>query len=300
MTFDLSMPRERKGAIGCFVLMLALSLAPMPTLAQERWQAAEESAEAALPAPRGETSIVSASMACAEQNWSFSLATEMATIEPGESGVALQIDSNVIAAQASLTAERIEIAVPFETLDPLKRGIGLTFQFEREAWDEAFGQPRFSLIGSRAAITAMEETCSPPDMSAYRALTFSPFSSYMAVARDLREDDIAQFRLATSSEPELTVAMAEFGAGRRVLFTRLCGSSWYFGRTGCNVTGFSPAEEDDEWRVVYDSEGASLHIDHASDEFGWPDLVTLPLRARGEPSVWYWSGDGYRLRDGGR
>lgn len=270
----------------------------MPVLAQERWQAAEESAESALPAPRGETTIVSASMACAEQNWSFSLTLDSAAIEPGDSGVVLQLDSNAIAAQASLSADRIDIAVPFEILDPLKRGIGLTFQFEREEWDEAFGQPRFSLIGSRAAITAMEETCSPPDMSAYRALTFSPFSSYMAVAQGLREDDIAQFRLATSSEPELSVAMAEFGAGRRVLFTRLCGSSWYFGRTGCNVTGFGPGTGEDEWRIVYDSEGAMVYVDHSSDQYGWPDLVTLPLRARGEPSVWRWSGDGYRLRRG--
>ncbi len=141
----------------------------------------------------------------------------------------------------------------------------------------------------------MEEACTPPDMSAYRALTFSPFSSYMAVARGLREDDIAQFRLATSSEPELTVAMAEFGNGRRALFTRLCGSSWYFGRTGCNVTGFGPAEEEDEWRVVYDSEGAALYIDHASDEYGWPDLVTLPLRGQGKASTWRWRGSQYWL-----
>lgn len=295
MTFNPWIVLERKGAIGSLVLALALSLASMPALSQERWQAAEERAEALLPAPQGETSTLSARMVCAEQKWSFSLTTEMSEIEPGEGAVDLRIDGNTIPTQATFSADGLEISVPFETLDTLKRGIGLTLLFEREAWAAALGQPRFSLIGSRAAITAMEETCSPPDMSAYRALTFSPFSSYMAVARSLREDDIAQFRLATASEPELAAAMAEFGNGRRVLFTRLCGSSWYFGRTGCNVTGFGPGTDAEEWRIVYDSEGVSLHINHASDEYGWPDLVTLPLRGQGEASTWRWRGSQYRL-----
>jgi hypothetical protein len=132
-------------------------------------------------------------------------------------------------------------------------------------------------------------------MSAYRGVTFTPFSSYMALAKRLREDDLGQFRLATSSEPELTAAMAEFGDGRRVLFTRICGSSWYFGRSGCNIAGFAPDRGENEWRLVYDTEGVLLHIDDSSDEYGWPDLVTLPLRARGEASTWRWQGSHYRL-----
>ncbi|MGY6708031.1 MAG: hypothetical protein ACXIVF_06855 [Rhizobiaceae bacterium] len=274
---------------------LALLLGALPALAQERWQAEEERAEARLPAPQGETSIVSARLVCAEQSWSFFLTTDTSEVGSRQGTVELRVDGNETPTQATFSEEGLEISVPFETLDPLKRGIGLTFRFEREDWAEAFGQPRFSLIGSRVAITAMEDTCTPPDMSAYRALTFSPFSSYMAVARELREDDIAQFRLATTAEPELAVAMAEFGNGRRVLFTRLCGSSWYFGRTGCNVTGFAPGTDEEEWRIVYDSEGVSLHIDHASDEYGWSDLVTLPLRGQGEASTWRWRGSQYRL-----
>ena len=275
-------------------------LLPPVAAAQERWQAAEDRAEAALPAPQGETVVASARMICAEQRWSFELATEEADATLAEEGEAeIRVDSAAFAAQAAFVPGRVEVAVPLEALDPLKRGMGLSFRFDGESTQATFGDPQFSLAGSRIAITAMEDICSRPDMSAYRALTFSPYSSYIGLARRLREEDMAQFRLATSSEPELTVAMAEFGSGRRVLFTRLCGSSWYFGQTGCNVTGFAPGSGEEEWQIVYDTEGVALHVDHAHDEYGWPDLVTLPLRGRGEASRWRWRGAGYGLVDGG-
>ncbi len=114
-------------------LALALSLAPTPAMAQERWQAAEESAEAALPAPQGQTSILAARMVCAEQNWSFSLSTGETAIEPGGGEVELRIDGNTTPTQATISANHIEIAVPFETLDPLKRGVTLTFRFDHAA-----------------------------------------------------------------------------------------------------------------------------------------------------------------------
>lgn len=271
-----------------------LLLWPQTAPAQERWQAAEDRAEAALPMPQGETVIASARMVCAQQRWSFELATAEAGAAPEDGAAQIRVDGTAFGTQATFTPGRIDVTVPIEALDPLKRGIGLTFRFDGEAAGEAFGSPQFSLAGSRIAITAIEDICSRPDMSAYRALTFSPFSSYMGLARGLREEDIAQFRLATSSEPELTVAMAEFGNGRRVLFTRLCGSSWYFGRSGCSVTGFAPDTGDQEWRVVYETEGVALYVDHAHDEYGWPDLVTLPLRGRGEVATWRWRGSEYR------
>ena len=286
--------RSTSGKTGPTAMLCALLFLLPQAAAQERWQAEEDRAEASIPVPRNETNIASARMVCAEQRWAFELSTQEAGATLAEEEAEIRVDGTAFAAQAAFAPGRVEVAVPFEALDPLKRGIGLTIRFEDEAAQAAFGSLQFSLAGSRLAITAMEDICSRPDMSAYRALTFSPFSSHMGLARRLREEDMARFRLATSSEPELTVAMAEFGNGRRVLFTRLCGSSWYFGRTGCNVTGFAPGTGDDEWLVVYDSEGVLVHVDHAHDEYGWPDLVTLPLRGRGEASRWRWSGSQYR------
>jgi hypothetical protein len=264
-----------------------------PAGAQERWLAQEDRAEAILPGPSGTDAVISATMICAEQRWSFRLAFD-GEVEPRAGAAVLTVDRSAFETQADLSGGELVVDVPFEALEPLKRGLRLTVALE-EATDSDAGEATFSLIGSRVAITAMEEICSRPDMSAYRQLTFTPYSSYMGLARQLRQDDMRQFRLATSSEPELTVAMGEFGDGRRVLFTKLCGSSWYFGRSGCNLTGFAPDHGQEGWRVVYDTEGVALHIDDTSDEYGWPDLVTLPLRASGEASTWRWQGSRYGL-----
>jgi hypothetical protein len=90
--------------------------------------------------------------------------------------------------------------------------------------------------------------------------------------------------------------MAEFDDGRRVLFTRLCGSSWYYGASGCNITGFAPDAKGDGWRVVYDSENVHLHTDPRAVTDGWPDIVTLPVRTGGAGLVWRWDGKAYALK----
>jgi len=133
-------------------------------------------------------------------------------------------------------------------------------------------------------------------MSAYTPVTFTPYSSYTKLGRELREEDIKGFRVSTASEPELTVAMAEFDGGRRVLFTRLCGSSWYYGASGCNITGFAPAGEGDGWRAVYDTENVHLYTDSRAVTDGWPDIVTLPARNQGVGLIWRWDGKAYALK----
>src|SRR5690606_14133773 len=138
-------------------------------------------------------------------------------------------------------------------------------------------------------------------------------SSYLNLARDLRKDDIDAFALATMSQPAIDAAMAEFGEGRRVLFTRMCGSSWYFGTSGCNITGFAPepARPADEGAgdgqpeapgegppsggVVYDTENVHIYLEHRSLSDGWPDLATLPARGEAPARLWRWSGQAYRL-----
>jgi hypothetical protein len=284
---------RRPSALLWWAIAAGVFLPHQPVAAQERWAQEKEQAIAALPSPQGTSAVAGGSMICAEQRWSFQLDLGGEAKATG-GAMTLFVDGNEFATESEAAPGRIEITVPFEALEPLKRGLRLTFSFGEED-AAALGAPDFSLIGSRAAMTAMEDVCSRPDMSAYRPITFTPFSSYLGLAKQLRETDIDQFRLATSSEPELTAAMAEFGDGRRVLFTRLCGSSWYFGRSGCNVTGFAPDSGDREWRIAYDTEGVLIYIDHENDEFGWPDLITLPARAGGIASTWRWQGASYRL-----
>lgn len=269
------------------------TLAPlaMPQAAAQgagRWAAHETDARAILPAAQGETKVTAATLACEAQHWRLDLA--LAEGAPSAAGEAVvEVDKRAFEAKAAPAGGGLTLALPRAAIGPLKDGLRMRLAFDA-------GEAIFPLRGSRIAIAAVEERCSLRDMSAYTPVTFTPFSSYMKLARELRKDDIAGFRLSTASEPALVAAMAEFDGGRRVLFTRLCGSSWYYGASGCNVTGFAPDADGDGWRVVYDTENVHLHTDPGALTDGWPDIVTLPARAPGPGLVWRWDGNAYALK----
>src|SRR5690606_16027505 len=90
-------------------------------------------------------------------------------------------------------------------------------------------------------------------------------------------------------------------AERRLLFAELCGSTWYYGISGCGLAGFAPvAGEDPEtpqgWRLVYESEGVFLYLDPNTSVGGWPVLVSLPMKAGDEETRWLWNGDAYEAQ----
>ncbi len=259
--------------------------------AQDRWAADDVTARAVLPAPSGNGTVTGATMLCSEQRFSLLLALDGATA--AEEAATLSVDRRDFATMAAPDEQGLNVAVPAEAIEPLKLGRLMRLAVAGEL-GERLGAQEFSLAGSRVALTAMEEICSRPDMSAYQAVTFTPYSSYGGLARELRDADIVAFRRSTASEPVLTVAMVEMGERRRVLFTRLCGSSWYYGVSGCNVTGFS-TDQFGDWRAVYDSEGVQLHLDWSHLSEGRPNLVTLPLRGRGDPIHWRWDGRRYGI-----
>lgn len=243
----------------------------------DRWAADETEARATLPAA-GDTN---ATLSCAAQRWTlaFPLAADLA-VDDGL--VVMTVDGRPFELSAVLDDGSLSLRIPREALEPLRNGLRMELAFSG-ALESAVGTPSFPLRGSKLAISAVEERCTLRDMSAYQPLTFTPFSSYLNLARTLREDDIKAFERATASQPQLTVAMSELDEGRRLLFTRLCGSSWYYGLSGCNITGFAPqadtvaegdAETETTWRVVYDTENVLLHLDPKSQSHGWPDLVT--------------------------
>ena len=260
----------------------------------DRWAAHESEARAILPAALGETKVTGATLSCAAQRWRLDLALAGDTA-PAAGDAVIDIDKRAFEAKATPADGGLALALPRAAIEPLKAGIRMTLSLAGGP-GEAAGEAAFPLRGSRIAITAAEERCSLRDMSAYTPVTFTPFSSYMKLARELRKDDIAGFRHSTASEPTLVAAMAEFDGGRRVLFTRLCGSSWYYGASGCNITGFAPEADAKGWRAVYDTENVHLHTDPRAVTDGWPDIVTLPARAHGPGLVWRWDGNAYALK----
>lgn len=281
------------------VALAAFAVFALPALASDRWVAHEAEARVTLPAAQGGAAVVGATLACEAQRWRLDL-VPAAGEAAGAGDVVVEIDRRAFELKAVAAAGGLSVALPRAALEPLKAGMRMRLGFAAgggEGGDERAGEAVFPLRGSRAAITAAEGRCSLRDMSAYTPVTFTPFTSYIRLARELRQDDIAAFRVATASEPRLDAAMAEFDGGRRVLFTRLCGSSWYYGASGCNVTGFAPESKEGEgWRVVYDSENVLLHTDPRAVTDGWPDIVTLPVRTGGAGLVWRWDGHAYALK----
>lgn len=273
---------------------LGLAAAAVPAQAADRWAADEFAPRATLPAPTGATTVTGGTLSCDAQRWSLDLALAEGT-PTAEGAATLDIDGRAFATRAAAAGDGIRIAVPRAAIEPLKAGIRFTLGAEG-AIGAAIGRPSFPLRGSRIAITAAQDRCSLRDMAAYTPVTFTPYTSHLGLARALRKGDVAAFRASTASEPELTAAMAEFDGGRRVLFTRLCGSSWYYGASGCNITGFAPETEGEGWRAVYDTENVHLHTDPRAVTDGWPDIVTLPARNVGPGLIWRWDGKGYALK----
>ena len=266
-----------------------------------QWAADEVLARATLPLTAG-SDVLEANLSCEARRWTLALMlTEGTPLQAGDA--ILSVDGRAFDLRVSLADGGLSMTMPREALEPLANGLRMQVGFSGALADD-LGEVVFPLRGSRVAIGAVEDKCTQRDMSAYRAVTFTPYSSYINLARELRTDDIAAFETATASQPQVSAAMAEMGEGRRVLFTRLCGSSWYYGLSGCNITGFvaeaqpnaQGSEEADTWRAVYDTEDVAMHLDPQSLSHGWADLVTLPARGAGSGLVWRWDGRGYGLK----
>lgn len=285
-------------ALSAALLAATALTGPADAQPADRWTAHETEASATLPAPRAGGRIAGATLSCEAQRWTLAIELAGEAAPPAQGTAALKVDGRAFAVEPVGAAGSLSMRVPAEAIGPLKEGARLDVDLSGPL-EAAVGDASFPLRGSRLAIAAIEERCTRRDMSAYTPVTFTPYSSYINLLRELRAADIKAFAEATASQPEAAAAMVEIGAGQRLLFTRLCGSSWYFGLSGCNITGFAPepgeGDAEAEWRVVYDSENVFLYTDPGSGSAGWPDLVTLPLRADGLDLVWRWDGGAYAL-----
>ena len=269
---------------------LVLGFLAGPALAQtgDRWVASEDEASANLPAARGSDAVMSATLSCAAQRWTLRLELSPETA-PSEGAGLLDVDGKRFELAFAVDGGAVATVVPRDALEPMQAGVRMAIDTSG-ALEQVLGDPVFALRGSRVAIDAVANRCTLRDMGSYAAVTFTPFSSYLTLVRELRRNDIDDFVVSTTAQPTLDAAMVEFGGERRVLFTRMCGSSWYFGTSGCNVNGYAPDAAEPGWRLVFDSENVHLHTDPRSDVDGWPDLATLPVGSQGMARLWRWNG----------
>lgn len=275
-------------------MFAALMVSSLPAAAQE-WTMEPGTAIARLPPPTRSDGVSAAELACAERRWRLVLALEPGRVlDEGARRATIVVGALEFDAPAREAASGVEIAVAGEVIEPLKGGSRLSL-------DIVDAVPPlsavFSLRGSRRAIEAAEPECSPRDMSAFESVTFSEDDPAVPLAAELRRDEIAVFRKATASEPRVAAAIVDAGDDRRLLFVRICGSSWYYGRSGCNLAGLAREADDDDWAPVYDTEGVELYLDHEAGTDGWPNLVTLPMTGGGDELFWTWRGERYELRE---
>ena len=268
-----------------------------PAAAQSSWTAADFEARITLPAPELGSPVTAATMSCAEQVWTLVLSLQTDAVVDGADGTAsLAVPRETFEVASKPLPAGIEIVIPNRALEPIRAATRLTIAFA--GGDEV----RFPLAGSRRAINAAEALCTERVMPLANSIPLTPYSSYMPLARELRRADIADFELSTSSKPRLRAGMVEIGDGKRLLFAELCGSTWYYGVSGCNLSGYAPvqgreADEPEGWRQVYETEGVFLYVDPDTASDGWPDLIAIPAKSDDADLRWMWAGDGYALAE---
>ncbi len=276
------------------ILASALSLAPLEAFASEQWEAAASGAVAILPVPEKTNGIEGGSLYCAEQRWSFLFRLE--TNAGGGARIPGKITIGgepfpVVAVEAN---GLLAAFVPYEILEPLKSAARMGVAIGE---GEAAMSAVFPLQGSRAALDAVAGRCSPVDMSAYQQLLLSETDPAVVEAERLLADEAKLFRDATGLRPRYAAKVLELPDGKALLFASICGSSSYYGQSGCSLAGFARSGAGQDWTPVYNTEGVRLHIDPTTAHAGFPGIVTLPQSGGAEPSHWVWNGSAYQIRD---
>ena len=284
------------------LLAYSMMSAAAPAHAADRWTAHNPESRATFSIG-DHGAVASGELSCKEQAWTMSLAlTE--TLEAGEAEAELRIDGTPYSARARIDEKGVSLRVQRQLLEPLMGGLNLAISFKGDLRDK-IDDFDVSLIGSRRAIRAAQAACSSLDMSDYEGIKFRSDAKGLALGRELRGADIEAFTYATTARPKVETARVDLEKDREIVFTRLCGSRWYYGASGCNITAFAqfPAEavgESDQqeavWRAVYDSENAQLFIDPEAGIDGLPDIVSFPTRMDDDPKIWRWDGAHYRFK----
>lgn len=273
------------------ILLLALA-AVNPSEAADRWEEAATGAVAILPAPSKARGITGGSLYCAEQKWGFLFRVEDSTGLSG--GAKMALDGDIIDAMAASAPGTLDVAIPLETIDLLKRGSRLRF----DAGPEETGvHGVFNLRNSTKVIEAIAPRCSQIDMSAYEAVTLREDGPAVETALSLFSDEIKLFRRATGKQPTVAAVQIDLPETKRLLFGTLCGSTSYYGKSGCTLSGWASTNAGTDWQQAYSTEGLRLYLDDAGADGGWPKLATLPFVNGTEIGHWIWSGSTYETED---
>lgn len=269
-------------------------LAASPASASS-WQEAGSGAVAILPPPEKAAGITGASLFCAEQSWSFLLRLEPGRLasDTNMSGV-LTTGGTRFAVVGLPNNGQLVVPLAPDMLAPIKSFTRMKI----EIGDKDRGvKAEFALAGSRAAIDRITPRCSPVDMSAYERVALMETDPAVAEARTQLADEAKLFREATGREPAYAASKLELADGKALLLASVCGSTRYYGESGCSIFGFVRLKPQDEWRLAYDTEGVQLYLDRKAEKDGFPALLTLPMTGAAEPSRWEWSGTTYEIRD---
>jgi hypothetical protein len=285
--------RRRPAGLVAAGLLVATGIALSVGSAQasDRWVEAGDGAVAILPLPQKASGITGGSLFCAEQRWSFFFRTEPGAVPAGwKSPAKVTVGGRAFEGMAEEVRESLGIAVTSDILGPLKDA-------SRMGFTAGTVSANFSLIGSSAVIEAIAPRCSQVDMSAYSPVELSETSPDIETAKILLSDEARLFRAATGKRPAYAAAVIEPGGANRLLFASLCGSTSYYGQSGCTLTGYAAEGPGGEWQLVYSTEGLLLYTDPKASNGDRPNLVTLPLRGGIEPDHWIWNGTEYEIVD---
>jgi hypothetical protein len=282
-------------------LMLAAGLllaGSLPAMAADIWEEGGSGAVAILPEPRYPQGITGGSFYCSEQKWGFLFRTDAALALPanGTAG-SITVRGEPYPFAAEISPGSVHAPVPDTMLEGLKSGTSMSVTIGEGDTKLA---AVFNLNASRRVIEAIAPRCSPaklPDMAGYERVTLSEMSLAVISAKPLLEDELRLFRQTTGKQPVLAAEFIDVGPGRQLMFASICGSTSYYGDSGCNLNGFAMMADEPEWRQVYNTEGMHLFLDRKAANGGWPSLVTLPVVGVGEPTHWVWGGHHYMLRD---
>ncbi|MGE0500982.1 MAG: hypothetical protein AB7I79_04895 [Rhizobiaceae bacterium] len=262
--------------------------------AADIWTEGGAGAVAILPDPRVPRGIVGGSLYCEEQQWGL-----MLRVDPEQpAAVATWAIVTLGWEEHALTAEprggAFQLPVSPDMLEPMKAYNSMKIAIGEGA--ERYSAT-FSLAGSRRVIEAIAPRCSQIDMDGYEPVTLSDMGAATLEAEPLLADELRLFRQFTGQRPVLSAATLDLDQGDRLLFASICGSTSYFGPSGCSLSGFARGLSDPDWRQVYGTEGMHLFLDPGASNGGYPNLVTLEISGGTVPIHWVWDGESYVLID---
>ena len=260
--------------------------------AADRWEEAGSGAVAILPVPARAGPITGGSLACAEQKWAFRLRVDLSAAPVFGPDAIVTIDDSKVSTTSHQAGSTLTLPIPYEAIEDLKSGVRLGFAF---GTDKAAPRANFSLRGSKLVLDAIAPRCSQIDMTGYDRIGLVEFGPAVEQARPLMAEEAELFRSMNKKEPTLAAATLQLPDSRAMLFASLCGSTWYYGRSGCTFSAYVKPTAAASWQEAFNSEGVAMYVDPKVGNDGWPNLVTLPMVGGTEATHWSWDGSAYAL-----